>query len=54
EVVEEIVTKPGSVDVSAEVLKLRRVRPDYVVFHGYVLSPINEFMVQMRQMGLDT
>ncbi len=53
-VVEEIVTKPGSVDVSAEVLKLRRVRPDYVVFHGYVLSPINEFMVQMRQMGLDT
>ena len=54
EVVEEIVTKPGSVDVSAEILKLRRVRPDFVVFHGYVLSPINEFMVQMRQMGLDT
>ncbi|MCK7544067.1 ABC transporter substrate-binding protein [Marinobacter bryozoorum] len=54
EVVEEIVTKPGSVDVSAEVLKMRRARPDYVVFHGYILSPINEFMVQMRQMGLDT
>ncbi|MCM0614204.1 ABC transporter substrate-binding protein [Marinobacter sediminum] len=54
DVVEDIVTKPGSVDVSAEVLKLRRVRPDYVVFHGYVLSPINEFMVQMRQMGLGT
>ena len=54
EIVEEIVTKPGSVDVSAEVLKMRRARPDYVVFHGYVLSPINEFMVQMRQMGLDT
>lgn len=54
DVVEEIVTKPGSVDVSAEVLKLRRKRPDYVIFHGYVLSPINEFMVQMRQMGLDT
>ncbi|MFW5824181.1 MAG: ABC transporter substrate-binding protein [Marinobacter sp.] len=54
EVVEEIVTKPGSVDVSSEVLKLRRARPDYVVFHGYILSPINEFMVQMRDMGLDT
>lgn len=53
-VVEEIVTKPGSVDVSAEVLKMRRARPDYVIFHGYILSPINEFMVQMRQMGLDT
>lgn len=54
EVVEEIMTKPGSVDVSAEVIKLRRKRPDYVIFHGYILSPINEFMVQMRQMGLDT
>lgn len=54
EVVEEIMTKPGSVDVSADVIKLRRKRPDYVLFHGYVLSPINEFMVQMRQMGLNT
>lgn len=54
DVVEEIMTKPGSVDVSAEVIKLRRKRPDYVIFHGYVLSPINEFMVQMRQMGLNT
>ncbi|HEX5515645.1 MAG TPA: ABC transporter substrate-binding protein [Gammaproteobacteria bacterium] len=54
EVVEEIMTKPGSVDVSAEVIKLRRKRPDYVIFHGYILSPINEFMVQMRQMGLNT
>lgn len=54
DVVEEIMTKPGSVDVSAEVIKLRRKRPDYVIFHGYILSPINEFMVQMRQMGLDT
>jgi branched-chain amino acid transport system substrate-binding protein len=53
-VVEEIMTKPGSVDVSADVIKLRRKRPDYVIFHGYILSPINEFMVQMRQMGLDT
>ncbi|MEN2978044.1 ABC transporter substrate-binding protein [Tistrella bauzanensis] len=54
ELVDEIVTKPGSVDVSAEVLKLRRSRPDYVIFHGYVLSPINEFIVQMKQMGLKT
>lgn len=54
EVVEEIMTKPGSVDVSAEILKLRRKRPEYVIFHGYILSPINEFMVQMRQMGLNT
>ena len=37
-----------------KVLKLRRSRPDYVIFHGYVLSPINEFIVQMKQMGLKT
>ena len=50
-VVQEIVTKPGSVDVSAEVARLRRARPDYVIFHGYVLAPIPEFIRQMREAG---
>jgi branched-chain amino acid transport system substrate-binding protein len=54
DLVETITTKPGSVDVSTEVLKLRRKKPDYVLFHGYVLSPINEFMQQMRDLGLKT
>jgi len=54
EVVETIVTPPGSVDVSTEVLKLRRARPDYTIFHGYVLAPIPEFINQARQMGMDT
>lgn len=54
EVVERIVTAPGSVDVSTEVLKLRRARPDYTIFHGYVLAPIPEFIQQARQMGLST
>lgn len=48
----EIMTPPGSVDVSTEVLKLRRARPDYTIFHGYVLAPIPEFIAQGRQMGL--
>ncbi len=48
----EIMTPPGSVDVSTEVLKLRRARPDYTIFHGYVLAPIPEFISQGRQMGL--
>ncbi len=48
----EIMTPPGSVDVSTEVLKLRRARPDYTIFHGYVLAPIPEFVAQGRQMGL--
>ncbi len=49
-----IVTAPGSVDVTTEVLRLRRVRPDYTIFHGYVLAPIPEFITQARQMRLRT
>ncbi len=51
---QEIVTKPGAVDVSAEVAKLRRAKPDYVIFHGYVLAPIPEFIKQMREAGMST
>ncbi len=54
EIVEEILTPPGSVDVSTEVLKLRRARPDYTIFHGYVFAPIPEFMSQARELGLET
>lgn len=54
EVVGEIITPPGAVDVSTEVLKLRRARPDYTLFHGYVLSPLPEFMSQAKELGLTT
>jgi branched-chain amino acid transport system substrate-binding protein len=52
--VEKIVTPPGSFDVSAEVLKLRRARPDYTIFHGYVMAPIPEFMKQLREARVAT
>lgn len=52
--VSEIVTPPTSVDVSAEVIKLRRAAPDYTIFHGYVLAPIPEFISQARAMGMKT
>lgn len=51
-VVEKIVTPPGSVDVSTEVLKLRRAAPDYTIFHGYVMAPIPEFIAQAKQMNM--
>ncbi|MGA0595887.1 ABC transporter substrate-binding protein [Enterovirga sp. CN4-39] len=51
-VVEKIVTPPGSVDVSTEVLKLRRANPDFTIFHGYVLAPIPEFITHAKQMGM--
>ncbi|SFJ44946.1 ABC transporter substrate-binding protein [Aerobium aerolatum] len=54
EVVDQIITPPGAVDVSTEVLKLRRARPDYAIFHGYILAPLPEFMTQAKQLGLDT
>lgn len=54
EVVEHIVTPPTAVDVSTEVLKLRRARPDFTIFHGYILAPIPEFMAQAKELGLET
>ena len=47
----EIQTAPGGVDVSTEVIKLRRADPDYTIFHGYVLAPIPEFVTQMKKAG---
>lgn len=52
--VTEIVTPPGSVDVSAEVIKLRRADPDFTIFHGYVSAPIPEFINQARGQGMKT
>ncbi|MBX9652777.1 ABC transporter substrate-binding protein, partial [bacterium] len=51
-IVLEVVTKAGAVDVSTEVARLRRAKPDFVVFHGHVLAPIPEFIKQMRESGM--
>ena len=53
-IVAKLMTPPGSVDVSTEVIKLRRADPDYTIFHGYVLAPIPEFVGQGKRMGLKT
>lgn len=50
----EIMTPPGSVDVSTEIAKLRRAAPDYTIFHGYILGPVPEFIGQARKMGMKT
>ena len=54
EVVAEIVTKVGAVDVTSEVLTLRKAQPDYVIFQGYVLAPIPEVIRAARDFGLKT
>ncbi|MET0542107.1 MAG: ABC transporter substrate-binding protein [Variovorax sp.] len=48
----KLMTPAGSVDVSTEVIKLRRAAPDYTIFHGYILAPIPEFVQQGKQMGM--
>lgn len=52
-IVEEIVTKQAGIDVAPEVAKLRRARPDIVIFQGYILAPMPEFVRQMREAGLN-
>lgn len=52
QIVEEIVTKQSGIDVAPEVAKLRRSRPDIVIFQGYILSPMPEFVRQLAEAGL--
>jgi branched-chain amino acid transport system substrate-binding protein len=54
-IVAEVITKPGGVgvDASTEVAKLRRARPNIVVFQGYINSPMPEFARQMKEAGMD-
>ena len=51
-VVAEIITKQSGIDVAPEVAKLRRAKPDIVIFQGYILAPMPEFVRQMREAGL--
>lgn len=53
-IVTEIVTKQSGIDVAPEVAKLRRAKPDIVIFQGYILSPVPEFVRQMREAGLNS
>ena len=53
DIVAEIETLPAGIDVAPEVLKLRRAKPDYVIFHGYVATVWPEVMVQAVQSGVD-
>lgn len=54
EVVSEIVTKVGAVDVTTEVLELKKTQPDYCIFQGYVLAPIPEVIRAAKDFGLKT
>lgn len=52
-IVAEIVTKQSGIDVTPEVAKLRRAKPDIVIFQGYILAPMPEFVRQMQEAGMN-
>lgn len=53
-IVAEVVTKQSGIDVSPEVAKLRRAKPDIIIFQGYVVAPIPEFVKQLREAGVQS
>ena len=50
--VAEEVSKVGAVDIGTQVLDLKRNNAEYVIFQGFVLSPIPEVIKQARDYGL--
>ncbi|HIE08122.1 MAG TPA: amino acid ABC transporter substrate-binding protein, partial [Desulfarculaceae bacterium] len=54
EVVAEEVTKVGAVDISSQILDLKRHNPDYCIFQGYVVPPIPAVIQGARDFGLKT
>jgi branched-chain amino acid transport system substrate-binding protein len=54
ELVAEEVAKVGAVDVTSQVLDLKRKAPDYVIFQGFVLSPVSVVIKQCRDFGMKT
>ncbi|MBI5251529.1 MAG: ABC transporter substrate-binding protein [Desulfomonile tiedjei] len=52
DLVAEEVAAVGAVDVTSQVLDLKRKGPDYVIFQGYVTSPVAEVMKQCKDFGM--
>lgn len=50
--VTEEVAKVGAVDISSQVLNLKRNGAEYVIFQGFVLSPVPEIIKQAKDYGL--
>jgi branched-chain amino acid transport system substrate-binding protein len=54
EVVAEEVTQVGAVDVTSQILDLKRNQPDYCIFQGYVVPPIPDVIRGAKDYGLET
>ncbi len=54
EVVAEAVTAVGAVDVTSQLLDLKRKDPDYCIFQGYVVPPIPSIIRGAKDFGMNT
>jgi branched-chain amino acid transport system substrate-binding protein len=52
ELVAEEVAQVGAVDVTSQVLDLKRKNPDYVIFQGFVVDPVGTVIKQCRDFGM--
>jgi branched-chain amino acid transport system substrate-binding protein len=52
DLVAEEVAQVGAVDVTSQVLDLKRKNPDYVIFQGFVVDPVQTVIKQSRDFGM--
>jgi branched-chain amino acid transport system substrate-binding protein len=52
DLVAEEVAPVGAVDVTSQVLDLKRKNPDFVIFQGYVMAPVATVIKQCRDFGM--
>ncbi|MEI8181759.1 MAG: ABC transporter substrate-binding protein [Desulfomonile sp.] len=52
DLVAEEVAQVGAVDVTSQVLDLKRKTPDFVIFQGFVVDPVQTVIKQCRDFGM--
>ena len=50
--VAEEISKVGGVDISTQILDMKRKKVDYCIFHGFVVTPIQTVIKQAKDYGL--
>jgi branched-chain amino acid transport system substrate-binding protein len=50
--VAEEISKVGGVDISTQILDMKRKKVDYCIFHGFVVTPIQNVIKQSKDYGL--
>jgi branched-chain amino acid transport system substrate-binding protein len=47
-----MIGKAGAVDVTSQVIRLKQKKADYLIIHGFVLSPVPALLKGCRDMGV--